>query len=126
MRLLLDTHVLLWWLADDERLAAETAAAIEDGRNEVLVSAASVWEVEIKRAKGTLKAPDDLLEQLAGAGFSPLAIDPAHARDAARLPRRHEDPFDRMLIAQALAEGATLVSSDAAISRYQVPILSAG
>lgn len=125
MRLLLDTHVLLWWLADDERLAAGVAAAIEDGQNEVLVSAVSVWEIEIKRAKGGLTAPDDLLDQVVGAGFSLIAIDPAHARDAARLPRRHEDPFDRMLVAQAVAADATLVSADAAISGYQVPLLAA-
>ncbi len=102
------------------------ADAIADGANHVLVSAASVWEVEIKRAKGGLVAPDDLLEQVEAAGFALLAVDAVHARDAARLPRHHDDPFDRMLIAQASAERATLVTSDSAMLAYDAVVMAAG
>lgn len=126
MRLLLDTHVLLWWLGDDPTLSAAAAAAIVDGGNAAFVSAATVWEVEIKRAKGALTAPDDLLEQVETAGFELLPISAEHARDAGRLPRHHDDPFDRMLIAQAAAEGATLVTSDGTIAAYGRAIMHAG
>jgi PIN domain nuclease of toxin-antitoxin system len=126
VRLLLDTHVLLWWLADDRQLSAAAAAAIDDGRNAALVSAASIWEIEIKRAKGALSAPDDIVEQVEGARFDLLPISAAHARDAGRLPRHHDDPFDRMLVAQAAAEDATLVTSDGAVAGYGVPVLTAG
>ncbi|HYI81243.1 MAG TPA: type II toxin-antitoxin system VapC family toxin [Thermoleophilaceae bacterium] len=126
MKLLLDTHVLLWWLADDHRLHERVAKAIARGDNEVLVSAASVWEVEIKRAKGTLHAPDDLLDQIAACGFGLLAIAGSHARAAGRLPQHHHDPFDRMLVAQATAEDAALVTSDSALSAYGTAVLAAG
>lgn len=126
MRLLLDTHALLWWLGDDPSLAEAAAAAIADGGNVALVSAVSVWEVEIKRAKGALHAPDDLLDQIAAAGFELLPISAEHARDAGRLPRHHDDPFDRMLVAQAVAEDATLITGDTAISPYGVAVLAAG
>ena len=126
MRLLLDTHTLLWWLADDSRLCRAAARAIEDGANAVLVSAASIWEIEIKRAKGALTAPGDILEQVAAAGFDLMPITAVHAREAGRLPRRHEDPFDRMLVAQAAAENATLITSDEAIPGYGVAVLRAG
>lgn len=126
MKLLLDTHVLLWWLADDQRLHEQAADAIASGDNEVLASAASVWEIEIKRAKGTLPAPDDLLDQIAGCGFGLLAIDGSHARAAGRLPQHHHDPFDRMLVAQATAEDAALVTADSALSAYGAAILTAG
>jgi PIN domain nuclease of toxin-antitoxin system len=126
VRFLLDTHVLLWWLADDPRLSDPAAEAIEDGRNVALVSAASIWEIEIKRAKGVLKVPDDILEQMDAAGFAPLPITHVHAWEAGRLPRHHDDPFDRMLVAQAVAEKVTLITSDGAIASYPVDRLSAG
>lgn len=119
MRLLLDTHVVLWWLVDAEQIAGEAADAIERAE-EVLVSAASVWEIEIKRAKGKLASPPDLRWQLAETGFRELKISGEHAEEAARLPHLHNDPFDRMLIAQARIEGVTLMTSDEEILRYQV------
>jgi PIN domain nuclease of toxin-antitoxin system len=124
--LLLDSHALLWWLADDPQLCAPAATAIAAADNEVLVSSATVWEIEIKRAKGALKAPDDVIEQIEGAGFEHLPMSAVHAMEAGRLPRHHDDPFDRMLVAQAAVERATLVTSDAAIAGYGVPVLSAG
>ena len=125
MRLLLDTHALLWALAEPERLAKEARDAVRDGRNEVLVSAASVWEISIKEAAGKLRAPDDLLEVTADAGFGSLPILARHAVVAARLPAHHRDPFDRMLIAQAREGGLTIVTRDERFRAYDVGILLA-
>ena len=87
------------------------------------MSAASIWEIAIKRASGKLKAPDDLLEQVALARFAELGITFEHAAHAGALPPHHADPFDRMLIAQAQSENLTLVTSDARIAAYDVPVL---
>ncbi len=125
MRLLLDTHALLWWLADDPKLASEAAAAIGKRSSAVMVSAASAWEIAIKQALAKLEAPSDLENQLELNGFEPLPITVAHAYSAGTLPRHHDDPFDRMLVAQAMAEGLTIVTRDERIARYPVPILSA-
>lgn len=125
MNLLLDTHVLLWALADDPALGGDARQAISDGRNRVLVSAVSAWEVVIKKALGRLRAPDDLPEQLERARFVPLEITVAHAIAVGDLPDHHADPFDRMLVAQARAERLTLVTRDAGVARYEVEILPA-
>ncbi|HEV3321093.1 MAG TPA: type II toxin-antitoxin system VapC family toxin [Solirubrobacteraceae bacterium] len=120
MRLLLDTHTFIW--AIDERLAAETRAAIE-AADAALVSAATIWEIEIKRALGKMQAPERLAELADESGFERIAIDFAHAREAGRLPPLHGDPFDRMLVAQARVERLTLASADAAIRQYDVSVL---
>ena len=125
MRLLLDTHALLWTLDDPARLRAEAREAIEDERNDVFVSAASAWEIAIKRALGKLVAPDDIEAGVSQQGFSPLHVAFQHARVAGALPRHHEDPFDRMLIAQAQSEGLTLVTRDARMAAYAVMTLTA-
>jgi len=125
VRLLLDTHILLWWLADDPSLPARARDSISDPGTEVLVSAATVWEIAIKRASGKLDAPDDLLEALEANAFDTLAITAAHALAAGELPAHHADPFDRMLIAQAQAETLTLVSVDARLGDYEVERLPA-
>ncbi len=125
MRLLLDSHVLLWWLEDDRRLSGDTIEAIESDAEAVLVSAVSIWEIEIKRLAGRLPAPAQLLDQVEDLGFLPLDITPDHALDAARLPRHHGDPFDRLLVAQAQAEAATLVTDDATLAAYDVPTIRA-
>lgn len=124
MRLLLDTHALLWWLAD-EGLAASAREAISDPANEVAVSAASAWEISIKKSLGKLIAPDDLADQVQASGFAPLPITLAHGLAAGQLPRHHEDPFDRMLIAQAIGEGMTLVTRDKRFDAYRVSTLPA-
>jgi PIN domain nuclease of toxin-antitoxin system len=121
MKLLLDTHVLLWWLDDPRRLSTEAAAAIRDPANEVFVSAASAWEIAIKKALGKLDAPNNLMEALNACRFSPLSIAIKHALAIQDLPPRHHDPFDRMLLAQATAEGMTLVTRDAEMLKYAVP-----
>jgi len=126
VKILLDTHILLWWLADDERLPSRASNAIENPNTEVVVSAASAWEISIKQAAGRLEAPDDLLNALAANDFGTVAITAAHALAAGRLPPHHSDPFDRVLIAQAQIEGWTLVSVDTRFPLYDVELLSLG
>ncbi len=120
---MLDSHVVLWLTADGPERSSRTLNAIVDEANETLVSAVSVWELEIKRLKGQLDAPADLLDRLEDAGFRLLSITPDNALDAARLPRHHGDPFDRLLVAQAQGETATLVTADEALAAYDVPIM---
>jgi PIN domain nuclease of toxin-antitoxin system len=124
VRLLLDTHVLLWWLADDPSLGEEARAGISDATSSVFVSAATVWEVSIKQALGKLEAPSDLLRQIELNRFEPLSMTVSHAYTAGALPRHHDDPFDRMLVAQAMMEGLTLLSRDPRMSRYGVETLA--
>ena len=119
MRFLLDTHVLLWWLGDVE-MAGQASAAIADPKNEIFVSAASVWEIAIKRSLGKLDAPDDLVEEIELNGFSALPITATHADLAGSLPRHHDDLFDRMLIAQASQEQLLLMTRDEAFGAYEV------
>lgn len=123
MRILLDTHILLWWLADDSLLPERATAAIASADTEVIVSAASAWEISVKKAAGRLDSPDDLLGALAANEFDILVINAAHAISAGGLPHHHSDPFDRMLIAQAQAEGLILVSVDDRFSDYDVDLL---
>jgi PIN domain nuclease of toxin-antitoxin system len=124
-RLLLDTHVFLWWLADSAELSDSARKAIADERNEVFVSAASGWEISIKRATGKLKAPDNLDALVEESGFTPLPITFFHGEQAGALPVHHKDPFDRMLIAQAQAEGLLIVTRDPWIPRYGIKTLAA-
>jgi PIN domain nuclease of toxin-antitoxin system len=119
---LLDTHALLWWLAD-EGLTDQARDAVADPANLVMVSAVSAWEISIKKALGKLAAPDDLERQVDEGGFTPLSISIGHGIAAGELPRHHDDPFDRMLIAQAVAEGLTVVTHDKRFADYDVAIL---
>lgn len=125
MRILLDTPVLLWWLMGDTTLNGETADAIADQRNAVYVSAASAWEISIKRAIGKLECPADLEVQIKRHRFEALPISLSHALAAGALPRHHDDPFDRMLVAQAMAERITIATRDRRIPLYGVGILAA-
>ena len=125
MRLLLDTHALLWTLGSPDKLRGPVLDAIADKRNEVFVSAASAWEIAIKRALGKLVAPADIEPGVRQQGFSALNVTFHHAQIAGALLRHHADPFDRMLIAQAQSEGLTLVTRDANIRLYAVEILTA-
>jgi PIN domain nuclease of toxin-antitoxin system len=123
--LLLDAHALLWWLGDNAELGSQARAAIADPLNDVLVSAAIVWEIEIKRALGKLEAPDGLVDALEPAGLGSLPITLRDAENAARLPDHHRDPFDRMLVAQAQRLEAVLVTRDDVFSAYGVDALPA-
>ena len=106
-------------------MRAETYQAIHGPDNEVFVSVVAVWELAIKRVSGKLEAPDNLEASVVGQGYANLPITFRHAELAASLPLYHRDPFDRMLIAQAQAEGLTLVTDDSQISRYDVPMMAA-
>ena len=125
MRLLLDTNAVIWTLVSRERISPMAVDAIEDEANDVFVSVVSAWEIEIKAAKGRLKAPSDLQAALATQGFQPLAIGMRHAYCVESLPRYHRDPFDRMIIAQAHLEGMTIVTSDSEIKRYPIAVMAA-
>jgi PIN domain nuclease of toxin-antitoxin system len=124
-RLLLDTHAFLWWLADTPQLGNLARKAIGDERNDVFVSAATGWEIAIKRAAGKLQAPDNLDAMVEECGFTPLPITFFHGEQAGALPMHHHDPFDRMLFAQAQAEGLVIVTGDPDIPRYGVRTLTA-
>jgi PIN domain nuclease of toxin-antitoxin system len=104
MTVLLDTHILLWWLADDPGLTGGAPRIIAAQDTVVFVSAATAWEIAIKRAIGKLNVPDEFEPVLEQNGFQPLPITMRHALAAGRLPRHHDDPFDRMLVAQAQSE----------------------
>nr|WP_205708794.1 type II toxin-antitoxin system VapC family toxin [Kineococcus siccus] len=119
----MDTHVLLWWLSDDERLPERMRAAVADDENEVFVSAASAWEMSIKAALGKLTAPGGLREEMEQQGFTELPISVDDALAAGALPRHHDDPFDRMLIAQATRRGLQLLTVDRRFSDYDVRLL---
>jgi PIN domain nuclease of toxin-antitoxin system len=121
MTLLLDTHVLLWWLDDPKQLSRAARGAIQDGANPVYISAAVAWEITIKKALGKLDAPDNLEDVIEANRFLPLPITIPHALAVHSLPPHHRDPFDRMLIAQALHEGFRLVTRDTEIAKYPVP-----
>jgi PIN domain nuclease of toxin-antitoxin system len=124
VELLLDSHVALWWLVD-ERMSDEAMDAIADPGNVIRVSAASIWELNSKRALGKLAFDADLVAEVRNEGFDELPLRWAHAERSLTLPGHHRDPFDRMLIAQALVEGLTLVSRDRAFAAYDVPLLRA-
>jgi PIN domain nuclease of toxin-antitoxin system len=124
MRLLLDTHAFLWWVSADRRLSRRARGAIANARNQCLVSVASGWEIAIKVSLGKLRidaALDRFLpEQLAANGFQALAIELKHAARVARLPFHHRDPFDRLLVAQAVEEELSIVTSDPVFAHYGV------
>lgn len=125
MRLLLDTHVLLWCLADDPSLPDQVRGAVTDSANVVFVSAASAWEIAIKKAVGKLEAPDNLQDAITASRFEPMPITITHAMKAGALPKYHDDPFDRMLVAPSILEGLMLVTRDSRIPAYGIPILPA-
>jgi PIN domain nuclease of toxin-antitoxin system len=121
--LLLDTHAFVWWDLEDSRLSEIARAAIADPENRIVVSAASVWEISIKRMIGKFAFRNDTLRALDGSGFEPLDITPRHADAAGSLPLHHSDPFDRLLVAQSKLESLVLVTQDRQLAVYGVPIL---
>ncbi|HUO84428.1 MAG TPA: type II toxin-antitoxin system VapC family toxin [Thermoanaerobaculia bacterium] len=120
MKVLLDTHVLLWWMRDDARLGKRARSLIEDPENQILVSAATIWEIAIKKGRGLIEI--DVEKLIAEMDASGLDLVPIHAAEASRLetlPEHHRDPFDRMLICQAIAAGAVLLTADDRLFLYQ-------
>lgn len=126
MRILLDTHAFLWWIADDQRLSQRSIELISDGNNELLFSAASGWEIAIKVGRGRLDMPDPLdrfvSEQLFRNHIGVLPIQLSHALRAVALPQFHRDPFDRLLVAQAQVESLPILSSDKRLSDYDIEV----
>jgi PIN domain nuclease of toxin-antitoxin system len=125
MNVLVDTHVYLWWLTSNRRLKRQARELLQDPTTLVHVSAASIWEIAIKLALGRLDVDTgvDFMAEIAANHFTPLSITPVHAWHAGSLPRYHDDPFDRMLIAQAQLEGLSIVTHDGAFESYQVNLV---
>lgn len=125
MRLLLDSHALLWALFEPRRISTAVAAILDDESAQVFVSPISVFELELKKAKGALPFPEvtDWEAMLAEGGYILVPVTPAVAQSAVRLPRLHKDPWDRFLIAQAMRDGAALATTDAKVAAYGVPTL---
>jgi len=123
-RLLVDTNVIVWMLLGDrDRVTATAQEILEDERCAILVSAASVWEIAIKRSLGKLEIEDRWARSLGGLGLEPLPITSIHAAEVERLPWHHRDPFDRLLVAQAAVEEVALVSADPQLAAYGVEVL---
>ncbi len=126
MRVLIDTHVLIWHLEDDSHLPLVKSALIDDEDNEILISVASLWEIAIKTSLGKLKLSRpiaEIIDQIHQSTGSILAIEPYHATQVSTLPFHHKDPFDRMIIAQALSERLPIITLDPAFSNYGVNLL---
>lgn len=121
MRLLLDTHVVIWALEDSPKLPPAARDAISEAAD-VLVSSATTWEMAIKKAAGKLKIADGFTQSIAASGFLELPVTWRHSLRAATLPAHHKDPFDRMLVAQAQDENLTLMTLDAQLPNYDVPL----
>jgi len=127
LRLLLDTHALLWWLSDDSRLGRTVRELIADPANDVLVSVVSLWEIQIKARVGKLTADmGRILTGIEADAFELLAIRPAHLVRLGTLPMHHRDPFDHLLMAQAIVEGAVFVSEDRHIPEYGIQVVTCG
>ena len=124
MNLLLDTHAVIWFLEGTDKLRSEARTAIESAER-VYVSSATIWEMAVKVARGRLVAPADFPERLLDLGMLQLALEWEHARVAGGLPLHHRDPFDRILVAQAIVERLTIVTRDEDIERYPVPVIAA-
>jgi PIN domain nuclease of toxin-antitoxin system len=123
MRLLLDTHILLWWLADSSALPDRARELVADPDNTVFVSAVSLWEIWLKQSLGKLTLPANFEEKLTAEGFEQLPLLAAHTHAVAALPWHHRDPFDRMLIAQARAAELKFVTADTIAAAYGEPVL---
>ena len=124
LRFLLDTHTLLWWLFDDQRLSEPARAIIADPSNEILVSSATAWEIATKHRLGKLHGVEplvvDMAEWVRRAGFTELAVRIPHAQKAGSWPQAHRDPFDRMLAAQSALENVPLVTQDHAFASFGI------
>jgi PIN domain nuclease of toxin-antitoxin system len=125
VKLLLDTHTLLWWLADEARIGARAKDMLADPRHDVLVSVVSLWEIVVKQRIGKLEAEVEAIAKAVDqGGFRWLDISVPHLMTLASLPMHHRDPFDHLLIAQAITEGAVFVSEDGHVARYPVQAMT--
>ncbi len=124
MRYLLDTHIFIWAMEKNKRLTQDIKAKISDPSNDVFVSIITVWEIILKKRKG-LKVPRDIVSGIYKSNFILLSMDVNHVLGVEKLPYIHKDPFDRILVSQALAENLTLITSDAKIWKYKVSLIKA-
>jgi len=124
MNLILDTHILLWWLNDSPKLSQAGQSAIADPNNLIVLSAVVIWEIRIKQALGKLEIPPDFYRVVKDQGFELLSITADHAYAVGELPMHHRDPFDRMIIAQAKLENLRVVTHDTMFQKYDIPILA--
>ena len=124
-RILLDTHALLWWLEGDNKLGNKAKKLIIDANNEIFISAATPWEISIKKQKGLLSAPDGLDDIVEKEGFLALPISLYHGELAGRLPTYHNDPFDRILIAQGQCESLSVLTADSDFMKYDLHCINA-
>lgn len=123
MRVLLDSHTLLWWMDDPSKIAPNARVVIADPANEVYASAASIWELGLKVSKGKLRLPPDFHEMLEGQGIRHMAFTASHAMESISLPAIHGDPFDRALVAQCRLESMALATRDAVLGDYGIPVV---
>ena len=123
MKLLLDTHILLWWLTQDQKLSQTETDIITDPDNLIFISAATAWEIAVKKMIGKLEAPDDLPAALAANNFLELPITIDHSQKLYQLPLHHHDPFDRIMISQAMSEDLILMTRDTKIALYEIKII---
>ena len=124
MKFLLDTHILLWWLGNEPKLSPQISAVISNPENTIFVSAATVWEMSIKKSLGKLSVPNNLREKLKDNNFTVLDITAEHGLKVTDLPWHHKDPFDKMLVAQAMIEGLTIITVDTKFPLYDVLLLT--
>ena len=122
-RYLIDTHILLWYLSDDKNLSFELKRVLEDTKNEILVSVVSLWEIFIKEDLGKLTVPKDIEKYTTRSGFDFLDIELEHVLNIKNLKNHHKDPFDRMLIAQAIAENIPIITNDSKFLQYKVKVI---
>lgn len=125
MRYLIDTHIFIWWMERSSRLSKDIFDLLNNPQNKVFLSAASIWEIVIKKAKKKLKTPKDVEGGIKASGFIPINIEMLHVLEVEKLPIYHNDPFDRILISQARVENLTFITSDKKIWKYNLPMLKA-
>lgn len=123
MRYLIDTHIFIWWMEESKRLSEEILNLLNNPQNEIFLSAASIWEIIIKKVKKKLKTPKDIERGIKASGFTPISIEMLHVLGIERLPLHHNDPFDRIIISQAKTENLTLITADKKIWKYDLPML---
>jgi PIN domain nuclease of toxin-antitoxin system len=123
MRYLVDTHIFVWFVTEPEQLGVEMHDSLRDPDNEVFVSAATFWEIAMNRNRGRMRFPGDIGEEIRAANFVELPVTGAHYEASVALPEIHRDPFDRLIVAQALSEGLVLVTRDKLLGAYNVPMI---
>ncbi|MBN9542883.1 MAG: type II toxin-antitoxin system VapC family toxin [Alphaproteobacteria bacterium] len=124
MHYLIDTHIFLWWIDNNKKLSEKIKSVIANPSNIIFVSSVTTWEITIKKSLGKLEVPDNIIEIIEECGFETLSISPIHTLGIENLPDIHDDPFDRLLISQAICEDLILITNDQYIKQYDLKLLS--